>query len=168
MNYINKYIDKPYFWSFLVAVIALIFALFLEHIILLEPCYLCIIQRYTYIITLILSLLAFVYQYIKIISILICLSMFGTIVIASWHLGIELNWWLPSSSCSEWETNIGSFTDELNNNLLESTTASCDILSPKFLEITLVQWSFIYIVATTFYVTILTYKVFIKNNAKKI
>ena len=168
MNYINKYIDKPYFWSFLVAVIALIFALFLEHIILLEPCYLCIIQRYTYIITLILSLLAFVYQYIKIISILICLSMFGTIVIASWHLGIELNWWLPSSSCSEWETNIGSFTDELNNNLLESTTASCDILSPKFLGITLVQWSFIYIVATTFYVTILTYKVFIKNNAKKI
>ena len=73
------------------------------------------------IITLILSLLAFIYKFKKIISFLICISMLVTLMIAFWHLGIEFQWWLPSSSCSNWDTNIGSLTEELNNNLLEST-----------------------------------------------
>ena len=40
--------------------------------------------------------------------------MLVTLMIAFWHLGIEFQWWLPSSSCSNWDTNIGSLTEELN------------------------------------------------------
>tara|TARA_B100000287_G_scaffold122154_2_gene113962 strand:- start:13796 stop:14296 length:501 start_codon:yes stop_codon:yes gene_type:complete len=164
MNYIYNNFNKPYFWAFLISTSALIFALYLEYIASLKPCHLCILQRYAYGITLILSLLAFIYKFKKIISFLICISMLVTLMIAFWHLGIEFQWWLPSSSCSNWDTNIGSLTEELNNNLLESRSSNCDILSPKFLGITLVQWSFIYIVATTFFITILTYKMLKKKN----
>tara|TARA_B100000686_G_C16340148_1_gene737502 strand:+ start:62 stop:502 length:441 start_codon:yes stop_codon:yes gene_type:complete len=142
---------------------ALVFALFLEHIMSLNPCYLCMIQRYAYCVTLILSILAFIYQFRIYLSILICLSMFGTVGIAAWHLGVELHWWLPSSSCAILETNIGSFTEELQNDLLESTSSGCDIMSPKFFGITLVQWSFVYIIVNTLFITILTYKQFTKN-----
>ena len=160
-NFINN-ISKPYFWALLISLNALIIALFLEYIINLYPCHLCMLQRYTYCITLILSLLAFIYKYKKIISTIICFSMIGTVGIAFWHVGIELHWWLPSLSCSGIEKDIGSFTEELKNNLLETSSVGCDIKSPKFIGITLVQWSFIYIVINTIITIRLTYKI-LKN-----
>ena len=159
MSYFTNYIYKPYFWALLISSNALIIALFLEYIINMNPCHLCVIQRYAYCVTLILSLLAFIYKYKNIISILICLSMTSTIGIAFWHLGIELHWWLPSLSCSGIEKNIGSLTEELQNNLLDASSTRCDIQSPKFLRITLVQWSLIYIVVTTIFTINLTYRI---------
>jgi len=85
--------------------------------------------------------------------------MTSTIGIAFWHLGIELHWWLPSLSCSGIEKNIGSLTEELQNNLLDASSTRCDIQSPKFLRITLVQWSLIYIVVTTIFTINLTYRI---------
>ena len=168
MNYFTNYISKPYFWALLISSNALILALFLEFITNLSPCYLCIIQRYSYCITLVLSLLAFIYKYKEIISIFICLSMISTMGIAFWHLGVELHWWLPSLSCSGIEKDIGSLTEELENDLLDVSSAACDIQSPKFLGITLVQWSLIYIVITSIFTIKLTYKLLtnkIKNEA---
>lgn len=163
MIILYKYILKPYIWALLASFFALFFSYLLEYQFSLDPCHLCIMQRYTYFITIILCLLALIYKYKNIISLLICFSIYCTLGIAIWHLGIELHWWTQSSSCANWDSNIGSLNEELQNNLLETTSASCDLTSPKFLNITLVQWSFIYIIVNSIFVTILTYKQYVNR-----
>ena len=158
MKNLNKYIYTTHVWGLLTSLIALLFALILEYIFFLDPCYLCMLQRYTYSITILLCLLSLIYKYKKIISILICFSIYGTLGIAIWHFGVELHLWMPSTGCSEWDLNIGSLSEELQNNLLETTTTGCDLMSPKFLNISLVQWSLIYIIVNSIFITIFAYK----------
>ena len=63
--------------------------------------------------------------------------MLVTLMIAFWHLGIEFQWWLPSSSCSNWDTNIGSLTEELNNNLMNLVLQTAIYYLQNFLELRL-------------------------------
>ena len=144
--------------AILISVIALTFAFFLEIFLNLEPCYLCILQRYGYSITLILGILGLIYKYKNIISVLICVSLILTFIITFWHFGIEKHWWLPTLSCSGLDENIGSFSEEMQNGLLNSQSIGCDKISPKFLKLTLVQWSLLYIFINTLFIILLTIK----------
>ena len=161
--YKKKFILQPNLLAFIFSLFALLMALYLQYILNYYPCHLCIMQRYGYGITLTLGLIGLYFKNQNIIPILICLSLLYTISIAFWHIGIESQWWAASLECSGMIENIGSLKEELENTLKSGPTAACDQVSPKTLEITLVQWSFIYGLVSFIIVTILTIKQIIKR-----
>ena len=78
-------------------------------------------------------------------------------------MGVELQWWAASLECSGMTENIGSLREELKN-MNKKLGTSCDQMSPKFLYISLVQWSFIYGLVSSIFLTILVIKKLKKIN----
>tara|TARA_B100000579_G_C22807618_1_gene843373 strand:- start:70 stop:579 length:510 start_codon:yes stop_codon:yes gene_type:complete len=147
-------IFNPSFVSLLLAILALVFAFILQYFFGYEPCRLCMFQRYGYTILILISVIGLFYQTNKIIDLLIIISFFSITSISFWHIGVELQWWAASLECSGMAENIGSLEEELKN-INNKLSASCDQMSPKFLYISLVQWSFIYGLVSFIFSTIL-------------
>lgn len=135
---------SPALIALILSSIALIFSLFLEHFINLLPCYLCNLQRYGYIAILILSILGIIYKRRRIYNFLTCIAFCLIIATGVWHKGIEEYWWEASSECASINYNIGSLKEELDNINTEKPIAACDLSSPEFMGITLVEWSLLY------------------------
>tara|TARA_B100000700_G_scaffold33541_1_gene32198 strand:- start:977 stop:1486 length:510 start_codon:yes stop_codon:yes gene_type:complete len=162
INKLKFSLSNPPFISFIIAIFALLFAFYLQYILGYEPCKLCMYQRYVYILVILLSLLGLFLHKNKLIPILLIILFIIVTSIGFWHLGIEQQWWAASLECSGITENIGSLKEELKN-INKRPVAACDQVSPKFLNITLVQWSFIYALVSSIFLTILN----IKLNMKK-
>tara|TARA_Y100001935_G_scaffold93541_1_gene77782 strand:- start:10146 stop:10655 length:510 start_codon:yes stop_codon:yes gene_type:complete len=163
INKLKFSLSKPPFISFIIAIFALLFAFYLQYILGHEPCKLCMYQRYVYILVILLSLLGFFLHKSKLIPILLIILFIIITSIGFWHLGIEQQWWAASLECSGITENIGSLKEELKN-INNRPVATCDQVSPKFLNITLVQWSFIYALVSSIFLTILNIKLNIKKD----
>ena len=163
INKLKFSLSKPPFISFIIAIFALLFAFYLQYILGYEPCKLCMYQRYVYILVILLSLLGFFLHKSKLIPILLIILFIIITSIGFWHLGIEQQWWAASLECSGITENIGSLKEELKN-INNRPVATCDQVSPKFLNITLVQWSFIYALVSSIFLTILNIKLNIKKD----
>ena len=153
---------NPSFISLLISILALLFALFLQYVFGYEPCRLCMFQRYAYAILIMISMIGMFYYTNKVIHFLLLISFITITSISFWHMGVELQWWAASLECSGMTENIGSLKEELKN-INDKPIASCDQMSPKLLNISLVQWSFIYGLVSFIFLTILI----IYNNLKK-
>lgn len=153
---------NPSFISLLISILALLFALFLQYVFGYEPCRLCMFQRYVYVILIMISMIGLFYYTNKVIHFLLLISFITITSISFWHMGVELQWWAASLECSGMTENIGSLKEELKN-INDKPIASCDQMSPKLLNVSLVQWSFIYGLVSFIFLTILI----IKNNLKK-
>ena len=163
INKLKFSLSNPPFISFFIAIFALLFAFYLQYILGYEPCKLCMYQRYVYILVILLSLLGFFLHKSKLIPILLIILFIIITSIGFWHLGIEQQWWAASLECSGITENIGSLKEELKN-INNRPVATCDQVSPKFLNITLVQWSFIYALVSSIFLTILNIKLNIKKD----
>lgn len=163
INKLKFSLSNPPFISFIIAIFALLFAFYLQYILGYEPCKLCMYQRYVYILVILLSLLGFFLHKSKLIPILLIILFIIITSIGFWHLGIEQQWWAASLECSGITENIGSLEEELKN-INNRPVATCDQVSPKFLNITLVQWSFIYALVSSIFLTILNIKLNIKKD----
>ena len=163
INKLKFSLSNPPFISFIIAIFALLFAFYLQYILGYEPCKLCMYQRYVYILVILLSLLGFFLHKSKLIPILLIILFIIITSIGFWHLGIEQQWWAASLECSGITENIGSLKEELKN-INNRPVATCDQVSPKFLNITLVQWSFIYALVSSIFLTILNIKLNIKKD----
>lgn len=153
---------NPSFISLLISILALLFALFLQYVFGYEPCRLCMFQRYAYAILIMISMIGMFYYTNKVIHFLLLISFMTITSISFWHMGVELQWWAASLECSGMTENIGSLKEELKN-INDKPIASCDQMSPKLLNVSLVQWSFIYGLVSFIFLTILI----IYNNLKK-
>ena len=157
INKLKYSLSNPPLMSFIIAISALLFAFYLQYILGHEPCKLCMYQRYGYILVLLISILGFFFYKNKLIYILLLIPFIIISSIGFWHLGIEQQWWAASLECSGITENIGSLKEELKN-INNRPVAACDQISPKFLNITLVQWSFIYALVSCIFLTILIIK----------
>lgn len=155
-------VPNPSFISLLISILALLFALFLQYVFGYEPCRLCMFQRYVYVILIMISMIGLFYYTNKVIHFLLLISFMTVTSISFWHMGVELQWWAASLECSGMTENIGSLKEELKN-INDKPVASCDQISPKLLNVSLVQWSFVYGLVSFIFLTILI----IKNNLKK-
>ena len=153
---------NPSFISLLISILALLFALFLQYVFGYEPCRLCMFQRYAYAILIMISMIGMFYYTNKVIHFLLLISFMTITSISFWHMGVELQWWAASLECSGMTENIGSLKEELKN-INDKPIASCDQMSPKLLNVSLVQWSFVYGLVSFIFLTILI----IYNNLKK-
>ncbi len=161
INKLKYSLSNPTFISSILAIFALLFAFYLQYILGYEPCKLCMYQRYGYTLVLIISLIGLFFNKNNLISILLIISFIIISSIGFWHIGIEQQWWAASLECSGLSENIGSLKEELKN-INNRPIAACDQISPKFLNITLVQWSFIYALVSFIFLTILIIKLNLK------
>ena len=106
-------------------ILVLISTFFIEYVLKHAPCNLCLIERIPYIATIVLALIALIFdKYEKITLILIGLFfVFGTIV-SFYHFGIEQGFFNESLVCNLMESGkIGSAQDLLKQ--LETKSVSC-------------------------------------------
>ena len=155
---IKNCFTQPISIALIFSILAFIIAFFLQFVVGLQPCYLCMLQRYGFAIMLFISLFGLIFYNKNIISILLCFCSLYIIAISFWHIGVELQWWAASLECSGMTENIGSLKEELKKALNSPAIASCDQASPKTFGITIVQWSFIYGLVLFITLTILTIK----------
>ena len=85
---------------FLISLISLISALFIEYVLGHQPCNLCLIERIPYLISIILILSKYIfYKNIKFIILLLILTFAFSLIISSYHFGIEQGFFEESAVC---------------------------------------------------------------------
>ena len=113
-------------YSFLFSLTAILFALYYEYIENYPPCELCIYQRFPYYLIIVTTLFFFVFKKnFNIVSSLIILAVFISLLLSVTHAGVELGWWQIKSSCSN---NIRDFNDieKLRSFLEDVPITKCD------------------------------------------
>ena len=110
---------------FLINLVVLIIAYFIEYILGHQPCNLCLLERIPYGLSMILIILSFIFKKNEqfIILLLVLIFAFSTII-SFYHLGIEQGFFKESSACGLKDiSNITSREEILKQ--LETRTISC-------------------------------------------
>ncbi|MCI5060735.1 MAG: disulfide bond formation protein B [Alphaproteobacteria bacterium] len=133
INFVTKLLSCPKFMPLAMAGIAaasLGMALMAQYVFGLEPCILCLIQRYPYGIVIALGLLGFAFSFKcrKGTSVLMALSgiaFLANSVIAFYHTGVELHWWKSHlEGCAV--PDLGSDPNSILATIQASTAVRCD------------------------------------------
>ena len=105
-------------------------ALFMQHVVGVEPCALCLYQRWPYVIAGGLALLALVFGRRRPVRArmlaLIGLVLLGDTGIAVFHMGVEYHWWAGLPGCG---VEPAATLDELRARLLDGPVVPCDEVS---------------------------------------
>ena len=127
----------------LVNILVILSALFIEFFLKIKPCILCIYQRYPYYIIILLSLIYFLKKDLKILLILlIILTSLASIILSTYHVGIETGLIEETTSCKtslnnnlskdailkQLESNLASSCKEVNFKLFGFSLASINII----------------------------------------
>lgn len=139
MNKVTNYFIAILFVNILV----ILSALFIEFFLKIKPCILCIYQRYPYYIIAFLSLIYFLKKDLKILLILlIILTSLASIILSTYHVGIETGLIEETTSCKtslnnnlskdailkQLESNLASSCKEVNFKLFGFSLASINII----------------------------------------
>ncbi len=133
----------------------LLIVYYLEFFVGVEPCKLCIYQRFPYFIVILLASSSLLIKNLKIKKltfIFYILIFFISLIMSLYHFGIEKNLWNALTGC---EATIKSFgnSNNLKEYLLNKNYVSCNNVSFKFLGISLAGYnviiSFILLVIST-------------------
>ena len=139
MNKVTNYFIAILFVNILV----ILSALFIEFFLKIKPCILCIYQRYPYYIITFLSLIFFFKKDLKILLILlIILTSLASIILSTYHVGIETGLIEETTSCKtslnnnlskdailkQLESNLASSCKEINFKLFGFSLASINII----------------------------------------
>ena len=125
----------------------LIFALVSEYVYAYQPCSLCIQQRYPHVLIVALCLIIFTLKKkISIIYVLNILLIGISIILASYHVGVENNIFLGPESCSPYDLskNLDKSPEELLNEILAKPMISCNTVSWSFLNLSMASWNLIF------------------------
>jgi disulfide bond formation protein DsbB len=123
----------------------LLIVYYLELFLGVEPCKLCIYQRFPYFIAILLAtsfLLIKNQKFKKLTFLFFILIFFSSLIMSVHHFGIEKNLWNALSSC-EANNKILTNSADLKEYLLNKDYVSCKDVSFKFLEISLAGYNII-------------------------
>ena len=128
-------IKKFYLLIFLISIISLLGAVFIENVLEQSPCRLCLYQRIPYLISIFICFFGFnYYKNFLWIYLLIILFIISTIL-AGYHVGIENSIFEEFSGCTSENINITNKLDLLNN--LKKTMPSCKNVDFKLFGLSL-------------------------------
>ena len=139
---IYLYKKKFYLFILIYSLIAISFALYIEHILHYKPCKLCIYQRIPYIILIFVSFVGYNYFENNKILILIVIIFLISALISGYHYGIEKNIFEEFSGCSTGTIDILN-KDELLKSLSSDNNISCKNANFKILGISLAGMNFL-------------------------
>ena len=151
----NK-IYKYFIYIFLINILVILSALFIEYILKVKPCALCIYERYPYYLILLLSALFFFKNNLKSqLMILIIITSIVSFFLAAYHVGIEYGLINELSSCkTEVSKNISK--DILLKELQSKLAPSCKEVDFKLFGLSLASTNMI----MSLILTILYYIIF--------
>ena len=147
-------------YSFLFSLTAILFALYYEYIENYPPCELCIYQRFPYYLIIVTTLFFFVFKKnFNIVSSLIILAVFISLLLSVTHAGVELGWWQIKSSCSN---NIKDFNDieKLRSFLEDVPITKCDQIIWSYKGISMAGYNVTFSIVNLIILT--TYKIKLK------
>ena len=128
---------------FLISIIALASAFFIEHVLGHQPCNLCILERIPYLIAIIIVILNYKYVHLEkyFLFLLILIFLFATIL-SIYHLGIEQGFIKESLVCDlKNGSNLLSKQDILKQ--LEQKNVSCQDVTFKIFGLSLTSYNII-------------------------
>ena len=149
-NYkINTYLKV----IFLLSLISIISAFFIEYVLGFQPCNLCLIQRIPYVLSLILIILNFFSRKNEQFIILLLILLFSfSFILSFYHFGIEQGFFEESAVCVMKDTSDIISKEELLKQLQEKTV-SCKDVTFKIFGFSLTSFNMI---LSLFIATILT------------
>jgi disulfide bond formation protein DsbB len=117
-------------------------ALFMQHVVGVQPCALCVYQRWPYVITGGLALLTLAFGRRRPVRAgllgLIGLVLLGDTCLAVFHVGVEYHWWVGLSGCS---VEPAATLDELRARLLDGPVVPCDEVSWSLFGVSLAGYN---------------------------
>ena len=153
-------IKKFYTTIFVISLLSLLIALYIEFFLGYKPCKLCVYQRIPYLIAIFLTFLGISYSKNLIWLYALLLIFFSSFLLSGYHLGIEQEIFNEFSGCSGGSLNITDKNELLK--LLNSEVNSCKNVDFKIFGLSLATINFL----LSFSIFILIIKV-IKNEKNK-
>jgi disulfide bond formation protein DsbB len=147
----------------LINILVILSALFIEFFLKIKPCILCIYQRYPYYIIIFFSLFYFLKKDLKILLILlIVLTSLASIILSTYHVGIETGLIEENTNCKTSLSNNLS-KDAILKQLKSNLASSCKEVNFKIFGLSLASINIILsLILTTIYCKIYLW---IKKNA---
>ena len=141
----NFSIKQLYFSLVLFCIAILGIAFISQYVFLLKPCNLCIYQRYPYMITIIVCLIALWFNspQLKRLLLYCCIiTVFIGSIIAFYHVGVEQRIFTEPLACSA-ETNKSTVLtiEDIRNQIFNNSTSSCSQVGFKFIGISMAGWN---------------------------
>ena len=139
----NIFLNKKKFYLFILfySLLAIFFALYVEHVLGYKPCKLCLYQRMPYIVAIFISFVGYNYFKNDKILILIVVIFSISVLISGYHYGIENNIFEEISGCTAGTLEIidkSELLKSLNNNV-----SSCKDVNFKLFGISLAGINFL-------------------------
>ena len=138
---------------FLISIVALASAFFIEYILGHQPCNLCILERIPYLLAILLILLNYKFNYIKkYFLILLTIVFFIATILSLYHLGIEQGFIEESLVCDlKNGSNLLSKEDILRQ--LQEKNVSCKDVTFKILGLSLTSYNIIISILIIYFTT---------------
>ncbi len=138
---------------FLISIIALASALFIEYKLGHQPCNLCILERIPYLLAIILILLNYKFNHLeKLFLILLTIVFFFASILSLYHLGIEQGFIQESMVCDlKSRSNLLSKDDILKQ--LQEKSISCKDVTFKIFGLSLTTYNILISLLITIYTT---------------
>jgi disulfide bond formation protein DsbB len=108
----------------------------------LQPCPLCIWQRWPHVAGVVLAVLAITIlrRHTRPLAVLGMLAMLISAGLGTYHTGIEQHWWPGPTSCTSSGIS-GLSTDELMGQIMSAPLVRCDEIVWEFLGLTMASWN---------------------------
>ena len=121
--------------TLMISILSLLSAIYIEHIIEIKPCKLCIYQRFPYLVAIFISFLGYYFPnnifWVKLLTLIFVISF----VISGYHVGIENEFFNEFSGCTNENINLMDKSKILNS--LQNEVISCKNVSFKILGMSL-------------------------------
>ena len=134
-------IKKFYTIIFLISLLSLLIALYIEYYLGYRPCKLCIYQRIPYLIAIFLTFLGIIYSEKIIWLYTLLLIFFSNFLLSGYHLGIEQEVFKEFSGCTGNSLNIMDKTELLK--ILKSQVNSCKNVDFRIFGLSLATINFL-------------------------
>ena len=128
-------IKKFYLLIFLISIISLLGAVFIENVLEQSPCRLCLYQRIPYLISIFICFFGFNYYKNFLWMYLLLILFIISTILSGYHVGIENSIFEEFSGCTSENINITNKLDLLNN--LKKTMPSCKNVDFKIFGLSL-------------------------------
>ena len=139
----NIFLNKKKFYLFILfySLLAIFFALYVEHVLGYKPCKLCLYQRIPYIVSIFISFVGYNYFKNDKILILIVVIFSISVLISGYHYGIENNIFEEFSGCTASTLEIIDKSELLKS--LNDNVSSCKDVNFKLFGISLAGINFL-------------------------
>ena len=121
--------------TLIISILSLASAIYIEHIIAVKPCKLCVYQRFPYLVAIFISFLGYYFPnnrlWIKLLALIFVISF----MLSGYHVGIENEFFNEFSGCTNESINLLDKSEILNS--LQNETISCKNVNFKILGMSL-------------------------------